>query len=117
MKRITFNVPVFVKGSADPVIEPREGYRIWLRIAGRKRPFVLQIGMERPHILADYASGYRLANLSGRMLEHFVRNPYRHRETLNVWRQMAMNWLDDAVFAKGSDVIVRKLDAVPTINR
>jgi hypothetical protein len=114
MKRISFLVPVATNGTV--VHETRQGFRVWLDIDGFKHPFVLQLGLSRPHILTDFASGFQLANLSGLMLESFVRHPAAHRERLCDWRRVAQDWLDDACARIGTGTVRAKLASVPVLN-
>jgi hypothetical protein len=110
MKRISFNIP-----TTDGV-ETREGYRIWLRYGNLRRAFVLQLVGDRPCVLADHASGYKLADLASRMLRNYVANPYRHDRSLAGWRREAQAWLNEAIREKGHVAVHEKLNSVPRIN-
>ena len=112
MKKITFNIPT-VDGP-----NTAEGYRVWLHCGPHKRAFMLQMDTRgRPCMLTDFASGYRLVDLSGDMLARYVRNPYAFRgSTLVEWRDLAQDWLDRIIEAKGCGVVMSTFKAVPVIN-
>lgn len=121
MRKCVFKVPTFQKGSDIPVLEERTGFRVQLELGletGERRPFVLQCepGSNRPRILADFASGFRLADLGPLMLESFVRHPAAHREMVRDWRRIAQRWLDGACERKGTKEVRRMLDSVPVVN-
>lgn len=102
MKRITYFVPT-VKGTTE-----RECYRIWLQVGPVKRCFALQFENDRPCILADYASGYRLADLRAIRLRLYNRID---------WRQAAQDWVCNAVKVRGLDQFNAVLRSVPVLNR
>lgn len=115
MRKRSFNVPTM--GPRDEaVLEKREGYRVHLFIDGRTRPFVLQLEGNRPRILADFASGYRLADLGPLMLRCFVARPSAYREMPRDWRAQAQLWLDDVCARKGARDVLAKLNSVPVVN-
>jgi hypothetical protein len=100
----------------EAVLEKREGYRVHLFIDGRTRPFVLQLEGNRPRILADFASGYHLADLGPLMLRCFVARPSAYREMPRDWRAQAQLWLDDVCARKGARDVLAKLNSVPVVN-
>jgi hypothetical protein len=121
MRKCEFLVPTFSRGSDEPLLERRTGYRVHLEILGQpgvKRPFVLQCepGDTRPCILADWASGYRLTDLGPLMLEKFVRHPSAYREAIRDWRWQAQLWLDAVIQRQGADKVLMKMNAVPRVN-
>lgn len=120
MRKCLFKVPTFTKGSDEPRLEERVGFRVQLELGletGERRPFVLQCepGDNRPRILADFASGYRLTDLGPLMLEQFVRRGDRC-EMIRDWRRLAQRWLDTACERKGTKEVRRMLDSVPVVN-
>lgn len=120
MKLIEYNVPTFTRDNPEPVLERRQGFRIWLELgtkSGRKRAFVLQRDpLDRPSMLVDYASGYHVAKLGPLMLERYVRHPSAYRERLCDWRWQAQLWLDAACERQGVDTVLLKLNSVPVVN-
>lgn len=122
MRKCKFLVPTFAKGSEEPLLEEREGYRVHLEILGRPgetRAFVLQCepGDTRPRILADWQSGYRLTDLGPLMLEKYVRHPAAYRELIRDWRWQAQLWLDAVIQRQGADKVLMKMGAVPVVNK
>lgn len=121
MRKCEFLVPTFADNDEAPVLQRRTGYRVHLEILGQPgvtRPFVLQCepGDNRPRILADYASGYRLADLGPLMLEKFVRHPAAYREMPRDWRWQAQLWLDAVIQRQGVDMVLMKMNSVPRVN-
>jgi len=122
MRKCEFLVPTFTKGSDAPLLEKRTGFRVHLEIGrgtGVKRAFVLQCepGDNRPRILADWQSGFRLTDLGPLMLMNFVRHPAAHREMPRDWRWQAQLWLDAVVERQGADTVLMKMNAVPVVNK
>lgn len=103
----------FTIGTVDGP-RPAKGYRVSLMVGTVRRKFVLQMDCDRPSILADERSGYRLANLNGLRLERFLNTGYVP-DNLRSWRTTAQLWLDRAVRDKGQEHVLTKLDAAPAV--
>lgn len=110
MRKRTYTIPT-VDGPQE-----RECCRVWLHFGDGVRAFALQFQGDRPCILADYASGYRLTDLSGEYLRRYVANPYGFEEGFYTWRTLAQQWVDEAVRQKGLAEVVAKFDSVPKLN-
>lgn len=94
-----------------------EGYVIWLHIAGNRHKFFLQMDINRPSVLTDYASGYRLTNLAPMALARYVGRPYGTRYVAaSEWRKLAQEWLDETTLRHGPDYVIGKLKSVPRLN-
>ena len=110
MKRISFKVPT---ASGERL---EQGYVARLYVGNVKHRFVLQLDGSRPSILADYRSGYKLANLASLALAQYVANPYAYDDSLLGWRKRAQRTVDDIVAAKGENRILDMLGNVPALN-
>lgn len=114
MKKVRFAIPTAAG------VETREGYRIRVRLAANLSPttFVLQLSeYGRPSVLAHYASGMRLTDLTGAMVRRYVANPYAYDSRLSTWRAEAARYIAQLVRSHGLTAVREKLNAAPVLNR
>ncbi len=92
----------------------KTGYVAWLNVRGKGRhKFVLQVNPVSgdPSILADYRSGYKLADMAGAAVAHYV-----GRGIAPAWRTLAQWTIEDIEAKHGSVKLISELARPATLN-